>query len=764
MTEHFQPPRDGVTPLQELWPPSHPAQAAGLSPASTPNPESGSPPLSLFEKVEPKPEMAVKFFRALFGEPRGQIVHIRAKLEAGGQHGAKNLHYPYNENFERTIASVLEYCSVEGRAAYFLPGFVKPNGTTKEDVLTLTSVLADFDKGVPAENLAAAEALIGPASIVVESGGTTDDGHSKIHAYWCIRETDWDKISLICEARLALALKFGGDQSFRQEAQVSRVGGSLHFKGNPKLARLCDVRSHVYALADIAGKLSITDKKPTSIPEYDYDFSGDRPKASVDDLRDMYVKTEGQSKITRWEWFSRVAGAEITDVRFHRKTHEDALAYMRGKVAGNLERPEDWDDARVEHEYWALVRVDEGKYGRIIPLPTQTQASDWQLSDWNARRFRGTPPERQWLVEGLIPAGVQGLMAAVGDAGKSLMALRLALVVGCHPPCATTKDSPAGINDTPNFFGRPITARGTAIVLTAEDDGDEVHRRLHSLDPTALRLREEARLIVLPLLSIGGPRAIMTDGREGPQFTPFWADLRTKLLAVPDLALVVLDPLSSFMLADTNDNTAGAAMMTELGKLGAETGATFLLVHHFNKGGNITGLSDARTAIRGAGSLVDNGRFALALWEADGDAAYSTLKLLGRAPPGPVPAGVVYFGGLTKGNAPGEKTLRTLVRNQSTGLLEDVTDALRTAAPKQDEMDAAVYRALCTYTEEDPRFAFGCSERTLEKMWQPALKAANLTLARAKLEDTFQRLKMQKLIAATLTRRGNHILYQVVRL
>jgi hypothetical protein len=58
------------------------------------------------------------------------------------------------------------------------------------------------------------------------------------------------------------------------------------------------------------------------------------------------------------------------------------------------------------------------------------------------------------LIGKVIPAGAAGVFAAVGDAGKSMMALRLAYIVGCYPDVgafnAAIQDAP-----TPKFFGQP---------------------------------------------------------------------------------------------------------------------------------------------------------------------------------------------------------------------------------------------------------------------------------------------------------------------
>lgn len=675
------------------------------------------------------------FFGALFPGVDATLLHFRGVAEPQDGRTQHNLHYELGNAFPDTIKGFLDWCLLDRRAAFFLPGAVRIDqehkGTGKKDVVALTSVLADFDgkTGVPpSEGLAKAEELLGPASIIVESGGVSH-GEKKLHVYWKLNPADWQNIDLICRVREELAARFGGDPAFKQAAQVIRVPGSLHLKGNPTPVTLRPVRPHVYALADIAAKLAVNDNY--------FDFSGDRPAPGLDRALTQPIHEGAIDELTRFEGAGQALGHFIRMVREGRYSFDEAWAAAKGWNAATLVPP--WPEDRLRGDFERLVRIDRESHGPVVPpvfLPTADEG--WAITDWRSDRFKGTPPERQWLVEGLIPAAVPGVFAAVGDAGKSMMALRLALVVSSHPACATTKDSPAGINDTPNFFGRPITARGAAVILTAEDDGNEVHRRLHSLDPS--NLRNGRPLYVVPMLAAGGPRAILRDGSNGPEPTPFWYELKKQLAAIPDLKLVVLDPLSSFMLADTNDNTAGSSVMTMLGELATSTGAAVMVVHHFAKSTTPTSLSDARTAIRGAGSLVDNGRYALALWEAGEDEAYSVLKMLGRTPSHALPAGLVYFGGLAKGNAPGEKTLRTLVRNTSTGLLEDMTDALRAATPRADEVDDLLFKALRAHKDAHPRYCFPASVSSIEKFVVPVLRRAKVDISVRKAKESCDRL------------------------
>lgn len=189
--------------------------------------------------TQPDAQQAIRFFRTLYAKSSG-VVHMRCVPEPKDGRTPRNHHYALDQHFETKVGDFLAYCAADHRAAFYLPGTVRTSGTGKADVLSLPAILTDFDKGNPSESLAAAETVIGKADIVVESGGTTPDGHAKIHAYWLLNEpATGEQIDAVCRAREAIALRFGGDPAFKQPAQVIRIPGSLHFKTNPpKLVKL----------------------------------------------------------------------------------------------------------------------------------------------------------------------------------------------------------------------------------------------------------------------------------------------------------------------------------------------------------------------------------------------------------------------------------------------------------------------------------------------------------------------------------------------
>lgn len=704
--------------------------------------------------VRPNSKEAISFFRVFFRD--GDCLHFRAVPEPRDGRTPTNHHYIMDNTFDRTIEQFLDYCFVESRAAFFLPGPVKNGGTGKADVLSAIIVI-DFDKGNPQANLTGVENLLGPATTVVESGGSTEHG-PKLHAYYKTSAPATDaNIARVCAIREHLAKTYGGDPAFKQPAQVIRIPGSIHFKGTPKLVRLNHTLSVTYALDEIERALGIVPNNANVVDFFD--FSRDNGSLDVDSLRDMDVSTEGKSEVTRWDWFNSVAGAEIADIRAGRKTEQDALSYLRGKVLAHFERPEDWTEGRIEREFAALLRVDRSKHGPIIaPIVAAAASNDLDFTAWSIDRFSTPAPARKWLVEGLIPQATAGIFAAPGDAGKSMLALWLAYVVGCYPP---TTHGALDVS-VPSFFGQPVTRRGAAVILTAEDDADEVHRRIEKLDTAGLRNKGKQRVFVVPMPSAGGVRAILESTPAGPRPTQFWQQLNAWLATIDDLALVVIDPLAAFVDADVDkSNRDGAALMMMLSEFATRSGATVMLTHHVTKGDAPGGLAEGRDGIRGGGALVNNGRWALRLWEGDESNVAKTLKALGQLDR-VKQSGVVYLGGLVKGNAPGAKELRTMVRNQKTGLLEDVTDAVRAATPRQDEVDTAVHAVLLNRRRQDMYFNFGISKNTLAKDWGGVLAAAGLDVPQNQYVAIATRLVAGGKLVPTKTKRSGHMVYEPV--
>ena len=350
------------------------------------------------------------------------------------------------------------------------------------------------------------------------------------------------------------------------------------------------------------------------------------------------------------------------------------------------DKPDKWDAADAVAEGMDVAAFIANA-GRQAIRPAKRSLD---LADWHAGRYAGAAPEQQFLIEGSVPLGVVSILAAMGDTGKGMMTLDLALSV------ATGRARAVSVSPEPMAFGGAVRAFGAAVLLTAEDDEGEVHRRLERLDPERLRLERPERLIVVPLPNAGGPIPLVSSGPDGPEATPHFRKVRDQIVRITDLKLVVLDPLSSFIHADVNaDPAAGSFATGLLASLATETGAAVIVAHHMRKPqGNrpITTVEQARDAVRGTSAIVDGVRLVYALWPAPRDHQRYVFKTLDEKPV----RNAVFQGAVVKANGPADRTIRTYLR-APTGLPVDITRRLRAsrmaAAELSEVLVASIARA-----------------------------------------------------------------------
>lgn len=192
----------------------------------------------------------------------------------------------------------------------------------------------------------------------------------------------------------------------------------------------------------------------------------------------------------------------------------------------------------------------------------------------NAADLAGKPPPpRQEHVEGMIPAGNVTLLGGDGGTGKSLLALQLAV--------ATASRS--------QWIGLPV-AGGCALFLTAEDEIDEVHRRLASI--CALQGLDMEGLADLDIVSLAGRDALLSvaDGRAGTmKATPLFAEIERHVDAHGSYALIVLDTLADLFGGNENDRAQARQFVGQLRGLAIRHQATVVLLAHPSLSGMASG-------------------------------------------------------------------------------------------------------------------------------------------------------------------------------
>ncbi len=283
------------------------------------------------------------------------------------------------------------------------------------------------------------------------------------------------------------------------------------------------------------------------------------------------------------------------------------------------------------------------------------------ILDWSVSRYLGQAPVQRFLVEGLFPLGVTSIVAAMGDTGKGMLLLDLALKV------ASDTDQVCG-------FGPLVTEHGSVVIFSAEDDADEIHRRLDRLDPEGKRAEYHDRLFIIPMPNMGGPFSMLKTNMRGkcPEISEKFENISRQLSTIKNLKLIIFDPLISFVHADINsDPELGWFSTGLLASLAAEMGASVITAHHMRKP-KISTVEQAREAIRGTTALVDGVRCSFALWPASTEHQNSVFNDLKIAKVN----NAIYQGAIVKSNGLADRSTRTYLRSPI-GLLEDISEQLK---------------------------------------------------------------------------------------
>jgi hypothetical protein len=425
------------------------------------------------------------------------------------------------------------------------------------------------------------------------------------------------------------------------------------------------------------------------------------PDAPIVIAADDDHATEGNPGLTKAQAAADLIGAavaipEFVGARGEKDSDFNDMVAQGGRNPGERRKLSD----QVNQIIWqALESAPEPRQPPPQPEREQRPRRVLNLADYRATRFTGPPPPIKWLVQHSIPLGVPVLLAAMGGVGKSFLTLQL-----CHLVATPPIENPGTTNEqihnlstyTRPILGGTVVEHGTAVLITAEDSDDVIHRRLAVVDPEGRRTDD---LIVIGLPSAGGPLTFFTSDREGVRATDEWYMVLEQLRAIPDLKLVVIDPIAAFCQVSLDaDSAACQFVMSAFSQLAAETGATVLLCHHMRKSVNgkpPTTPAEAREQIKGVSQIVDGARLAYAIWpveEKEGLKVCDDLAILPRE------ANRVFKGGIVKTNERGGN-ISTYVRSPD-GLLVDRTSDLHNARPSKDIYLDLLVEDIAFYAED----------------------------------------------------------------
>lgn len=242
------------------------------------------------------------------------------------------------------------------------------------------------------------------------------------------------------------------------------------------------------------------------------------------------------------------------------------------------------------------IHLKEG----LEAIKLEIESSGIGIRSFAVRNLVGPPPVQQFLVDGLIPLGVNGILGAIGGIGKSMTCLDLALKVS---------------SGQGKFWGKEILQTGSSVIFSSEDSKDEVHRRLSALDPIGARFNSVYDVYVVTIPDLGKPLILLDEDN----INAMAVELVEEIKSIPNLTLTVFDPLQSFVGASSpisSSNESAQLWGSFTAGISAQTGSTTLSVHHMSKDA-LTGTEssiDSLRQLRGASAISDSSRFVISMW------------------------------------------------------------------------------------------------------------------------------------------------------
>jgi hypothetical protein len=184
------------------------------------------------------------------------------------------------------------------------------------------------------------------------------------------------------------------------------------------------------------------------------------------------------------------------------------------------------------------------------------------------------PKPREWVLEGLIPAGKVTSLLGPGGKGKTLVALQIGLHVSLGKP----------------IFGVATTA-GPVLGIFCEDDHDELQRRVRAACAAERFDLADARQFV-PISREGEDTALCTFERDHIRLEHFHRVLEATIAAMRP-RLVILDTAADMFLGDFMSTPhVRQFLKIALGGLCARYGCAILLLAHPSKAGQTSGEGD----------------------------------------------------------------------------------------------------------------------------------------------------------------------------
>lgn len=207
------------------------------------------------------------------------------------------------------------------------------------------------------------------------------------------------------------------------------------------------------------------------------------------------------------------------------------------------------------------------------------------LSTIDPTRWEGAPiPPREWIVPDCVPHRTVTLLSGDGGQGKSLLAQQLAV----------------GRALAREWIGL-LPEPGRTLILSAEDDADEIQRRLAEvLKFYSARFADLSDMRIVDLVGEDPVLGQLMKGRIEP--APMYRALDATMSAWPP-TLVILDVLAEMFAGNECDRAQVRQFIGLLKRLARKHGSAILLLAHpslagMNTGSGLSGSTDWNNGVR----------------------------------------------------------------------------------------------------------------------------------------------------------------------
>jgi RecA-family ATPase len=339
--------------------------------------------------------------------------------------------------------------------------FSNKDKAREQDILLGLALSVECDQR-PREALETLECLLGPATIVVASGGKwtdpeTGEVQDRLHLHWRLRvPARGGALAKLKRARDIAARIVGGDPSNKSVCHPIRWPGSWHRKKEPVLCKIETVRPDTEIDLDGALDALVAAAPPptTNGNGKDHNHDHSQPRDWDDLIKGVISGNDYHNALTSLAAKCLRAGTSKG------ATHNMLSALMRNSTGPR--------DARWQTRYDDISRaidtaVEKGFSTEQQPEPAQRKLPKLQwldMSNWD----REPVPEREWAILDRVPLNQAGLFSGEGGTGKSIIELTKNIAhvagkdwLGSMPEC------------------------GPAIYIGAEDDEKELHIRLATI-------------------------------------------------------------------------------------------------------------------------------------------------------------------------------------------------------------------------------------------------------------------------------------------